>query len=80
VAIIKPLCFSKSSDPGQTSRGIRACAGRVDNRWGPGSLNPLVESTVIKFLGDGEWLARARTAAVVDANIASSTQLFDPTV
>jgi len=31
---------------------------QITNRRGPGPLNLLVDSTGIKFLGDGEWLAR----------------------
>ena len=31
---------------------------QITNRRGSGPLNLLVDSTGIKFLGDGEWLAR----------------------
>lgn len=40
------------------SRRQRRITVQITNRRGPGPLNLLVDSPGIKFLGDGEWLAR----------------------
>ena len=40
------------------SRRQKRITVRISNRRAPGPLNLLVDSTGIKFLGDGEWLAR----------------------
>lgn len=40
------------------SRRQKTIAVQMSNRRAPGPLNLLVDSTGIKFLGDGEWLAR----------------------
>ena len=40
------------------SRRQKTLAVQISNRRAPGPLNLLVDSTGIKFLGDGEWLAR----------------------
>jgi hypothetical protein len=40
------------------SRRQKTLAVQISSRRAPGPLNLLVDSTGIKFLGDGEWLAR----------------------
>ena len=40
------------------SRRQKTITVRIPSRRAPGPLNLLVDSTGIKFLGDGEWLAR----------------------
>ena len=40
------------------SRRQKRITVQISNRRAPGPLNLLVDSTGIKFLGDGEWLAR----------------------
>jgi hypothetical protein len=40
------------------SRRQKTIEVQISNRRAPGPLNLLVDSTGIKFLGDGEWLAR----------------------
>ena len=40
------------------SRRQKTIAVQLSSRRAPGPLNLLVDSTGIKFLGDGEWLAR----------------------
>lgn len=40
------------------SRRQKTIDMQISNRRAPGPLNLLVDSTGIKFLGDGEWLAR----------------------
>ena len=40
------------------SRRQKILSVQIPHRRAPGSLNLLVDSTGIKFLGDGEWLAR----------------------
>ena len=41
-----------------SSRRQKTLAVQISSRRAPGPLNLLVDSTGIKFLGDGEWLAR----------------------
>lgn len=40
------------------SRRQKTLAVQITHRREPGPLNLLVDSTGIKFLGDGEWLVR----------------------
>ena len=40
------------------SRREKTITVQIPSRRAPGPLNLLVDSTAIKFLGDGEWLAR----------------------
>ena len=46
------------------SRRQKTIAVQLSSRRAPGPLNLLVDSTGIKFLGDGEWLARKHGTVV----------------